>query len=141
MRTLVRSSFAAASSGVRGAAGAVPVDSNAPQQQFVLSNLDVTATLFVCDTGGNEAVAVYPRQAVTLETDSSFTIKSDTAGPTNYVLGKLIVRGLSLSRQIARPEGQGILSSAAGTVQTSGSTESSGTSSGGFGGRIRTQPN
>lgn len=85
----------------------VTVESNQPQQQFVLSNLDATAVLFICDTAGNEALPVFPKQSVTLETDSSFTIKSDTAGATLYVLGKLIVRGLGPGYQLKVADGGG----------------------------------
>lgn len=87
----------------------VTVESNQPQTQFVLTNLDATAILFICDTAGNEALAVFPKQSVTLETDSSFTIKSDTAGATLYVLGKLIVRGLGLGYQMKVAGGGGVV--------------------------------
>ena len=82
----------------------VPIESNAPQAQFIIGNLsDLTtaAVLYVCDTSGKEAVPVFAQQAITLETDSSFTIKSSSASVTNYVLGQLIVRGLGLAESLA----------------------------------------
>ena len=49
------------------------------QKQFVISNMGTITdadVLYLCDTEGTEAIAIFPQTAITLETDSPFRLSN-----------------------------------------------------------------
>ncbi len=73
-----------------------PTPTNSRQRQFVISNTGAIIDadiLYLCDTAGNEAIAVFPQTAITLETDAPFRLTNplDLAqAEIPYCVGQLI---------------------------------------------------
>lgn len=83
---------------------------NQERKQFVVSNLETVASdniIYITGTDSREALPVFPRTSVTLETDSPFRILNPTVSTIQYVVGELFFRGVTLGASGGQGGGQG----------------------------------
>lgn len=137
------------STGPNAHVAGVPIEpkltgTNETQLQMVVSNTSPTTQtvlgvydkmLFICDMGGNKALAIPPQQAVTLETDAPFKLKGSATGVT-YIVGQLFARGLYSLRAVGAGRGGAV----GGGGGSGGATESREFIGGTYGGHTYQTP-